>query len=158
MSKIVDIADSIVTALNAATFVYSDSPINIEKRWLPYMERQEVGDGPAASDRIAQVVVVPNNQVVVERLTRTSSKHEIQVDVFVQRASDWSISTDVDATVNFAEEVFVVADAIALLTTEGINANQLFSNYEPFIAGDHLLEYKIFTSRITTRWSLVIPK
>ena len=155
MSRIVDIADAIETKLNAATFTYSASTIVIQRSWLPYINRATIGDGVNASDKTARISVVPNQEVVQEKTTRSSATHEFQVDLFVQRAIDWTDNAMVDETVDLAEEVFSEIASEANIDVGSITAKQLFTNFEPVVVAEHLLDDRLYTARVLTRWWMI---
>jgi hypothetical protein len=139
------IAADVLTLVDAGV-PYSIDPVTTERRYMPYFVRRDLGN-------TTHIVVVGNSSTQA-RDSRSEFEHVITVDVFIQSATDWNDLEAVDCLTDLSEEVFeaVVGRAVEV---DGIAFIQSATTFEPQIVGEHLIEERIFTSRITTTWSAI---
>lgn len=142
-SHLVELADAIKTHVTGGA-PYVIDPIVVERRWLPYLERTSIGT-------TTKLVVVPNASTQ-RQLTRSQTGYSLVVDVFVQKAVNWE-STEPDATCELAEQVTA---RLLLLKDVIVTGQQMIGRvgvtFEPLVVGEHMIEYRLWTSRITTTW------
>ena len=137
MSKLVDIAESLRTSLAGAGIMFDSQAVTVERKWLPYLRRESIGDQP-------RIVVVPNNHTR-EAATRGKGRSIVEVDVFVQADVDWEDNADADAVSDLAEDVADEIQGLSSIVTEGVNASLLEPTFDPAVVGEHLAELRIFT-------------
>src|SRR5690606_27310151 len=100
VSVVVNIADSIVAALNAQVF---DPPFTAVRRLLPVFDLAEAGQE-------VRVTVVPRS-VVVTGGTRTENFFDVSVDIGVQRRIEVEDTAQGDALLALVEQI---GDALRL--------------------------------------------
>lgn len=143
-SYIVTVATGIKTHLEGGS--YTTTP-TFERRWLPYLDRVAIGTA-------TKVVVVPNG-TTQEQLSRGQRLHEIVIDAFVQKAIDWETNSEADAVSELAEQINERMHVLPSVAFGSNVVNRARVTFEPFLVGEHLTEYRIFTSRVTSVWKLV---
>lgn len=133
MSRITDIADAIVAALNAETF---SLPFTSARFYRPIYEIKDL--------KTLRVTVVPRGDES-EDASRSEVQHDIQVDIAVQiHVADMGLAT-LDPYMDLVEEI---VDFIQAKRTFGVGSWMQTDN-RPIFAPEHLSEQRTFTSIIT---------
>jgi len=132
MATIIDIADALVTALNAQEFGQAFTAV---RRYRPVYELAEMAD--------LHVTVVPKG-VALERADRLREQVDVRIDVAVQKkvAGD----SDIDGLMALVEEIAAFARDLRL---EECAAVWLRTENDPVYAPEHLAELGVFTSVLT---------
>lgn len=143
-SYLVTVAEGIKTHL-AAGGPYVITP-DFERLWVPYFERLDIGTD-------TKVVVVPNG-ATQQQLTREKRRNDIIIDVYVQKAVDWQVVAEGDLVSELAEQINERVQTLASVAFGSEQVGRVGVTFEPFVVTEHLLEFRVFTSRITSRWLL----
>lgn len=138
MSLIIDIADAVVAALNAApegTFAQS---FTAQRMYLPQFDLKEMSD--------LHVTVVPKG-TEIQPGTRNTGRYDCSIDVGVQKklanAQDLS---EVDSLLTLAEGI---AEYFRNKVLSPVQAAWVRSEHTHLYAQDHLRELGQFTSVVT---------
>ncbi|MCI0333695.1 MAG: hypothetical protein L0228_10795 [Planctomycetes bacterium] len=134
MATIIDIADSIVAELNAATF---SQPVSAVRHYAPQFEMTEM--------TTLHVTVVPKG-LSSQLLDRSRDTFEYLVDVAVQQKVDQT-NPSLDALMNLVEEIADHFRAASLASFP--NARCVEVKNEPVYSPEHLTELGQFTSVLT---------
>lgn len=138
MKIAIDIADAIVTELQAATF---SEPLIISRRVMPEFELAEL--------KALTVTVVPKS-VQMANITRQSSSFDVAIDIGIQQ----KIAKDTDAQVSRLSGV--VTELVNFLNRRqltGFPAAQFKSIVnEPVHVPEYLSEKRLFTSILTVTY------
>jgi len=139
MAVITDIADAVVSELNAVTFSHTFSQAFTAKRYYrPVFDLAEMSD--------LHVSVVPRG-MMIERADRGRNYYDVQIDVAVQQKVQSGGNKELDALVALVQEI---ADFFRLRRLEEY-ADALWIRTEnvPVYAPEHLDEFGQFTSVLT---------
>jgi hypothetical protein len=135
MAVITDIADAIVTELNAATF---SQPVTAVRHYLPQFELKEM--------HTLHVTVVPKG-VVLASSDRSRSQGDYSIDVAVQQKITTGNNAELDALTDLTEEI---ADHLRGRRLSSYpNAAWLKTEQSVLYAQEHLGELRQFTSVLT---------
>jgi hypothetical protein len=141
MKLAIDIADAIVTELQAGSF---SEPLTVSRRVLPEFELADL--------KALTVTVVPKS-VGINNITRQSSSFEVAVDIGIQQ----KIGKDTDAEV--ARLSGIVSEIVTFMNRRklaGFPAAVFVSIVnEPVYAPEHLSEKRLFTSIVTVTYKLI---
>jgi len=141
MALIVDIADAVVTELNAGTF---SQTFRAARHYRPQFRLEEMKD--------LHVTVVPKG-VEATTVSRSGVQYDISVDVAVQKKLEKETNTDLDPLMNLAEEI---ANFFRLRRlTQYPGASWLRSENDPAWSPGHLEELGQFTSVLTLTFRVV---
>jgi hypothetical protein len=134
VAVILDIADAVVTQINAATF---SQPVTAVRHFQPKFELSEMTE--------LKVSVVPRS-LASKSLDRSRDSFDYQIDVAVQQKTDMSQAA-LDALMTLVEEI---ADHFRTQPLTGYpNARCTEVKNEPVYALEHLDEFRQFTSVVT---------
>lgn len=134
MSTLVDIADAVVTCLNAGTF---SQAFTAERLYQPAFDLAEMDT--------LHVSVVPKS-MAIENAARDGTFHDCAVDIGIQK----KVSDDpaqIDALMDLVEEI---SDHLKMRRLEGLPGVMWLSiQNEPVLAREHLEQMRQFTSVLT---------
>ncbi len=135
MAAITDIADAVVTELNAATF---SQPVAAERTYLPVFELPEMKD--------LHVTVVPRD-VAIAPSARSHNQHDYAIDVAVQKKLTDADNAEIDPLVSLVDEI---ADHFRFKRLPAYSeAMWVKTEYKPVYAQEHLEQLRQFTSVLT---------
>jgi hypothetical protein len=135
MSEIVQVADAVVAALNAATF---SQPVSAERSYLPQFELPEMED--------LHVTVVPKT-VEITGATRGTGTYDYKIDVAVQKRFQSGDIAELDPLLRLVEEI---ADHFRFKRLEGYPSAAWTKTEHPAIyAPEHMENFRQFTSVVT---------
>lgn len=133
MSKITDIADAVVTALNSGTF---SQTFTAQRLYLPVYDLPDM--------ETLRVAVVPRG-LTREIFGRDSTKVDYIIDVAIQQKPASLDNATLDALTGFVQEVADSFDR-ATVNFEGGRATCIQIDNQPIYAPDHLETFHQFTS------------
>ena len=132
---ITDIADAVVTELNAATF---SQPVTAQRHYQPTFELKDMGT--------LHVTVVPKG-VELQGATRAMVQADVQIDIGVQKKLASIEPAEIDPLLRLVEEI---ADYFRTHRLTGQpNAMWVKTANVPIFAPEHLAELRQFTSVLT---------
>jgi len=135
LSTIIQIADTVVTELNAGTF---SQPLTAARHYVPSFELKDMND--------LRVSVVPKGMVVTP-LDRSRNTHDAQIDLAVQKKFATGDAAEIDPLVTLVEEI---ADFFRLRRLDSFRgAHWIKTEHNPIYAQDHWEEMRQFTSVVT---------
>jgi len=139
MALVVNIADAVVTALNAGSF---SSGFAAERQYVPRFDLKEMRD--------LHVTVVPRS-LVSENASRTLVKDDIEIDVAVQKKLTGDITAEGDALMQLVEEIAAHLRQTPLVGLTNVLLVRVAN--DPIYAPEHWDELRQFTSvlRLTYR-------
>ncbi len=137
MATIIDIADSVVAELNAATF---SQPVSAVRHYAPQFDATEM--------TTLHVTVVPKG-LSSQMLDRSRDTFEYLVDVAVQQKVDQA-NPPLDELMTLVEEIANHFRARALASFP--NARCIEVKNEPVYSPEHLTEFGQFTSVLTLKF------
>lgn len=135
MALVVDIADAVVTVLNAGSF---SSGFTAQRKYVPRFDLKEMVD--------LHVTVVPRS-LVSENASRTLVKDDIEIDVAVQKKLSGDLVAEGDALMQLAEEMAAHLRATPLAGLENVVLVKVAN--DPIYAPEHWDELRQFTSVLT---------
>lgn len=135
MAVIVDIADAVVSALNAGSF---SQPIAARRMYLPQFDLTAMKD--------LHVTVVPKGVQILPG-GRSHNQHDFAIDVAVQKKLERADNAEIDALMDLVDEL---ADHFRFKRLEDFpNAVWLKTDHQAVYAQEHLQEMRQFTSVLT---------
>lgn len=134
IATIIDIADSVVAELNAATF---SQPIEAKRYYAPQFELPEM--------KTLHVSVVPR-AIASSALDRSRYSFEYQIDVAIQQKVDPK-NPPLDALMGLTEEIAAHFRAGALASYPNARCSDVKN--DPVYLPEHIVEYRQFTSVLT---------
>ncbi|MEP0848610.1 MAG: hypothetical protein HRF50_17530 [Phycisphaerae bacterium] len=138
MSTLINIADAVVTSLNAASF---SQEVDAERRYRPTFELAELD--------ALRVSVVPKS-LAITGATRAANYFDCAIDVGVQKKIDPDEPAELDTMMNLVEEI---ADHLRMKRlSDAPEAAWLSIENEPVFAPEHLDQQRVFTSVLTVRY------
>ena len=141
MALIVDIADAVVTELNAGTFSQTFEAVRL---YRPDFDLKEMAT--------LHVTVVPKAQTIAT-VSRSSGQYDVAVDVAVQQKLDDETADQMDGLMSLTEEI---ADFFRLRRLTACPAAiWLRTENEPVYSVEHLTEMRQFTSVLTLTFRVV---
>jgi len=135
MALIIDIADALVTALNAHAF---GQAFTAERHYVPRFELKEMAD--------LKVSVVPRS-LVSETASRTMVREDIEIDVAVQKKLGGDVIAEGDALMQLMEEIAGHLRATPLAGLANVVLVRIVN--DPIYAPEHWDELRQFTSVLT---------
>ena len=135
MAVITDIAGAVVQELNGHTF---SLPLTAARHYRPVFDLKDMAT--------LHVAVVPKG-AQVERLDRSRSQFEYQVDVAVQKKFEKGDAAELDPLVGLAEEIAAHFRAGRLAAYP--EAVCVRTEHAPIYAPEHMDELRQFTSVLT---------
>lgn len=138
----IDVAEAVVTELNAGTF---NQALSAARHYRPQFELAEL--------KTLRTSVVPR-AIVTTSLGRTSNQHDVSVDVAVQKKVDPSDTAALDGLMALVGEV---ADFFRLRRLSAL-PTAIWSKTEnvPIYSPEHLESKKVFTSLLTFTFRVVM--
>jgi len=131
MAVIIDVANAVVAALNAATF---SRPVAAERRWQAEEELESLKD--------LKVAVIPVAVPSIEALDRSRLVREVEVDVVVQKKT--ADLAETDGLVALVEEI---GNFLAMKRPTACPAAAWVGIASPVLCDpEHLRQYGLFTS------------
>jgi hypothetical protein len=147
-APIIDIADAVVAALNAAA--NPDPPVGEPAFSQPFTAVRKVLPAYELADLAGVHVTVVPKGVDVTGASRSACQHDFQVDVGVQR----KLGTDLEGE---TAAMLVLVDGIATFLRRRAMAAAAWvrSANEPVYSPDHLAEKRLFTSVLTVTYRVM---
>ena len=139
-SMLVQIADAVVTELNAATL---SQPFTAHRFYLPLFDLGEMKD--------LHVSVVPKS-VTVQPAGRTLLQHDYSIDVAVQKKAAPDDTSTIDVLMVLVEEI---AAFFKLRSLEGLPGTWVKTEHAPVYSPEHMEQYRQFTSVITLTFRVI---
>lgn len=139
MALIADIADAVVTELNAGSF---SVPFTAERLYRPDFELPDMKD--------LRVSVVPHG-LEMSTAGRALSQHDVQIDLAVQKKLDAADNAEIDALMGLVEEL---AEFLRTKRQFG-DAVWVRTENSPVYSQEHLGELRQFTSVLTATLRVV---
>lgn len=134
-SELIQIADAVVAALNAATFAM---PFTAERHYQPVFDLAEMKD--------LHVSVVPRGTEITQ-VARAKGTFDHKVDVAVQKKFVKGDAAELDPLVALAEEI---AESFRAKRLPGMpDAAWVKTEHAPVYAQEHMQELRQFTSVMT---------
>ena len=130
-AAIVQLADAVVTDLNAATF---SQPFTAQRSYLPRWKLEELAT--------IRVTVVPKDDVG-ERASRAQWQEDYQLDVAIQQRLGANETAQMDALVLLGQEL---ADYFKSRNPAGDLATLVAVAFAPLFDPDHLEKHKTLTT------------
>ncbi len=141
MPLITEIADAVAATLNAATL---SQPVTAERHYQPIFDLPEM---------MALHVSVVARGVVINQLSRSSSAHDVQIDVAVQKKFDAGDSTELDPLMQLVEEI---ADLFRFKPLADYPAAMwLKTENVPIYSIEHMDQLRQFTSVLTITFRVI---
>ena len=141
MALIVDIADAVVTELNAGTFSQTLEAVRLYRPQFDLVEMKDL-----------HVTVAPK-AVEAATVSRSVVQYDVSVDVAVQKKLETETNDEIDPLVNLVEEIATFFRLRRL--AEYPNASWLSTTNEPVYSPGHLEELRQFTSVLTLTFRVV---
>lgn len=141
MKIAIDIADAIVTELQAASF---SEPLVISRRALPEFELSELKD--------LTVTVVPKS-VEITNITRDSSSFDVAVDIGIQQKIGKDTDAEVQRLSGIVTELVSYLNRRTPASLPGVQFKSIAN--EPVYAPEHLSQKRLFTSVITLHYKVI---
>jgi hypothetical protein len=141
MAFIADIAEAVVTEINAASF---SQPVTAKREYLPHFDLEDMQE--------LKVTVVPKSVLTLPG-GRAHNQHDYAIDVAVQKKLDKADNPEIDALVTLVDEI---GDHFRLKRLASYpNAMWLKTENEPVYSLEHLQEMRQFTSVLTLTFRLM---
>lgn len=138
MSVILDIADAVVTSLNAGSFALE---FEAERKYQPVFELQDM--------QTLHVSVVPKS-LAIATAARDSGFFDVAIDIGVQKKVNTDEAAELDALMNLVEQI---AHHLRMKRLDDApNAAWLSIANEPVFAPEHLEQWRQFTSVLTVTY------
>ena len=135
MSTVIQIADAVVSMLNAAAL---SVPFTAVRTYVPTFELPEM--------ETLRVTVAPRS-LIVSRNNRSLNTYDTKIDVAVQRKFDVGDAAEIDPLMALVEEI---ADVLRLQRLPDYTAAHWFETEHPILySQEHWDELRQFTSLIT---------
>lgn len=139
MSRIIDIADLLVTSLNVQVFSLEFTSARL---YRPVFDLKSM--------KALHVSVVPAG-LELELASRTEAQHDVQIDVGVQKKLSDADNTEIDPLMDLVEEII---DHVRTTRVFG-TAVWVGTSNSPIYSPEHLSELRQFTSVISLTFRLV---
>jgi hypothetical protein len=137
MAVIIDIADAVVTTLNAGTFTPT---FTAERHYLPRYELPDL--------TTLRVSVVPKG-IASQALDRNRDRVDYRIDVAVQQKAGVELAT-LDGLMTLAETIADYLQETPLVGYPQARCVELV--HEPIYAPEHLDEFRAFTTVMTVTY------
>ena len=140
MATITDLADAIVTELNATEFALAFEAV---RAYAPRFDLEEM-------DTLRVSVVARAIEIIT--LTRSEFQHDYQVDVAVQQKFSAETNLALDPLMGLVEEIDRHFEGMRLASPDAICVRVANA---PIYAPEHIKEKRMFTSVITLTWRML---
>ena len=137
MSTVIDVANAVVTKLNAGEFSQAFEAV---RHYRPTFDLGEL--------ETLHVSVVPES-LTIKAVTRQESHFDCAIDIGVQKKVDVDDQAALDALMNLVEEL---ADALRQQSLDDPQAACLSIANSPLYAQEHLDQWRQFTSVLTVTY------
>lgn len=134
MSTVVEIADTVVSELNAASFSQSFTAV---RNYLPLYELKDL--------KSLRVTVVPKTSAL-ETKSRNAAQQDVEIDVAVQQKPPDTNNGTIDPLMTLVEEI---ADHFRFKRLSPPDCIWIKTENEPVYAQEHLDRFRVFTSLLT---------
>lgn len=132
MSTIIDIADAVVTSLNAGSF---SMPFTAQRHYRPVWDLSQLQD--------LQVAVVPR-EATVASAGRDRNQYDYRIDLAIQKKIDREEPAEIDPLMDLVEQL---ADHFRLRRLEEfVEAVWVRTENVPIYSVEHLEQHRVFTS------------
>ena len=135
------LADAVAAEINTGSF---SMPVTAQRMLLPEFELADLAD--------LKVTVVPKSLQTVG-LTRQAMRHEVEIEIGVQKKLTGTIDTELPQWIEFVQTIDTFLRKRTL--TGAIDAAWLKSTIDPLYAREHLAQSRVFTSIITVTYLLI---
>ena len=142
MSTTIEIADAVVTELNAGVFSMALTSV---RKVLPSFTLIELAD--------LKVTVVPKS-IDMTMVSRVISQSDIEIDIGIQKKIGSDVDTDVSALIVLVEEIIDYMRKRVL--SDATDANWIGTQNDPIYAQEHLSSDRLFTSIITLTYRKLV--
>lgn len=139
-SKLVQLADAVVAALNAGKFSLA---FTAQRLYRPYFDLPEMST--------LHVTVVPDSMVLTQH-TRVTMANESKVDVAVQRKYKTEDAAELDPLMVLVEEIAAMFAQNRVIAELG--AVLLKVEHAPVYSPEHMQDKRMFTSIITLTYRM----
>jgi len=139
MSRIVDIADAVVTALNAGPF---DPALQAVRSYQPGYELEQLKE--------LRITVVPRGMEQTGA-TRAMTQRDVQIDIGIQKKLAQTNAAEVDALLDLVQQM---ADHIRTVRQFG-PAIWVKTENTPIYSVEHMEQLRVFTSVLTLTLRMV---
>lgn len=145
MAEILDIADAVVTALNADEFQETlTEEFTAERLFLPDFKLEDMGT--------LHVTVVPKS-ITEEISSRSSADYHYQIDIGVQKRFSSIGKTEIDPLVDLVEQI---AALFKLATLAGYpDVAWIKTEHSTLYSPEHMAQMRQFTSIMTLTYRRV---
>ena len=144
MALIIDIADAVVTELNATPAGTFDPAFTAERRVLPEFDLPELAE--------LKVTVVPK-AVEINGSTRLTSQFDCQIDIGVQKKLGKDLDTEVAELCGLVDGIAGYLRRRSLAAAP--HAVWVRTRNDPVYAPEHLADQRAFTSVLTVTYRSV---
>ena len=144
MALVIDIADAVTAELNAAEAGTFSQDITAERRVLPTCELSELTQ--------LKVTIVPK-AVEIAGASRAMSRHDVQVDIGIQKKLGRDLDTEVAELCGLVDEIAEYLKRRPLAAKP--EAAWTHTANEPVHAPEHLSEQRLFTSVLTITYRVL---
>ena len=134
MSIITDIAQAVTDELNSTEF---SVPVQAVRHYQPVYELSQM--------QSLHITVVPRG-IVTSVLDRSRLRHEVQIDIAVQKKFSSGSVEELDPLMDLVQEI---ADHFHKRQLSGTNAVWAKTENKPIYAQEHMQELRQFTSVLT---------
>ena len=140
MPVVVDVADAVVTALNAGSF---SQPFTAERAYLPCYELDDI--------KQLRVTVVPK-AIEIQVKDRGTTQDDVAVDIAVQQKLSAADNSEIDGLLTLVQEI---ADHLRFGQFAAIGAVWVGTRNEPVFAQEHIDQFRVFTSLLTLTYRVI---
>ncbi len=140
MALIVEIAEAVVTQLNAASL---SQTFTAQRNYLPIYELEHLKE--------LRVTVVPKG-IAISSAGRGSNQYDVEIDIAVQQKLTNTTAAEIDPLLALVEEI---TDLFRLRRLTAPDAVWVKSQNEPVYVQEHLDQFRVFTSVLTLTFRVI---
>ncbi len=140
MPLITDVADAVVTALNAATLSQSVTSVRF---YRPVFELAQL--------KTLRVSVVPK-KIEISSFSRSANQYDVGIDIAVQKKLDTGDNAEIDPLMALVDEI---GEFFRLKRLDSVAAIWIKTENAPVYALEHLEQQRVFTSVLTFTFRVV---
>jgi hypothetical protein len=140
MSTITDIADAVVTGLNAGTF---SQEFTAQRSYRPVMDLPQL--------QALHVTVVPRD-VTIASAGRDRNQHDCRIDIAVQKKVDQEQPAEIDSLMDLVEEIIECFQGHRL--DDYPDAALVRIENAPIYSVEHMDQHQVFTSVVTLTYRM----
>ena len=142
MATIVDIAEGVKDELNGGSF---SQPFTAQRKYQPVFDLQDM--------KTLHVTVVPKD-IEMQLATRNTSQFDCRVDVAVQKKLASGDLAELDELMHLVEEIATFLCRRVLVSAP--QAVWIKTVNEPIYAGEHMEQFRQFTSILTLTYRATV--